>query len=130
MELRVFLVEDLQNMRGLMQEVFASIRGVRLVGTAGTEAEANLWLDENGGGWDVAIVDLVLEQGSGLGVVRRAKLTRRHGRVAVFSSYATAGVRAHLLQLGADIVIDKNDTAAFIAWLAAEVRHANPGKEQ
>lgn len=49
MELRVFVVEDLQRMRGLLDELFTSLGGIRVVGSAGTEAEAKLWLEENRG---------------------------------------------------------------------------------
>ena len=124
MELRVFLVEDLQGMRGLIQDLLASLGGLRLVGTAGTEAEAYLWLDEHPSRWDVAIIDLVLEQGSGLGVITRARRAARPGRIAVFSSYASAAVRQHCLELGADAVFDKSQTAAFIEWLAGR---SSPG---
>ena len=122
MELRVFLVEDLQGMRRLIQDLFASIGGLQLVGTAGTEAEANLWLEEHPGGWDVTIIDLVLEQGSGLGVVGRAKRDPHPGKVAVFSSYASTAVRQHCQALGADVVFDKSETEAFIQWLDAQRR--------
>jgi DNA-binding NarL/FixJ family response regulator len=115
-ELRVFLVEDLLRMRGLLGDLFATMGGIRVVATATTEAEANLWLEENSGQWDVAIVDLVLEQGAGMNVIRRCKADPNGGRVVVFSSYATPGVRQHCLDLGAEAVFDKGDTASFIAW--------------
>ena len=116
MELRVFLVEDIQRMRGLLTELFSSIGGFDVVGTATTEAEANLWLDEHQGGWDLAVIDLVLEQGAGMQVIRRCKRDPIAGQVVVFSSYASPGVRQHCLELGADAVFDKNESAAFIAW--------------
>ena len=118
MDLRLFLVEDLQRMRGLLGELFASIGGFTVVGSAATEAEANLWLEEHPGGWDVAIVDLVLEQGAGMNVIRRCKEDRAGGRVVVFSSYASPGVRQHCLELGADAVFDKGQTGEFIGWLS------------
>jgi DNA-binding NarL/FixJ family response regulator len=126
-DLRVFLVEDLQRMRGLLGDLFASIGGFRVVATASTEAEANLWLDEHHGGWDVAIVDLVLEQGAGMNVIRRCKADRDGGRVVVFSSYATPGVRQHCLDLGADAVFDKGETAQFIAWFGDLTSRENSG---
>lgn len=127
MELRVFLVEDLQRMRGLLGELFASIGGFNVVATASTEAEANLWLDEHPGGWDVTIIDLVLEQGSGMNVIRRCKADPQGGRIVVFSSYATPGVRQHCLDLGADAVFDKGETAQFIAWFADYTSRENSG---
>lgn len=130
MDLRVFLVEDLQTIRSLMSELFASIGGLRLVGAAGTEAEARLWLDEHPGGWDLAIVDLVLEQGSGFGVIQHAARQRQRGTLVVFSSYASAGIRKHCLRAGADAVFDKAQTEAFIRWIdgqgRGEKRDASP----
>jgi DNA-binding NarL/FixJ family response regulator len=116
LELRVFLVEDLQRMRGLLGDLFATMGGIEVVAIATTEAEANLWLEEHPGGWDVAVIDLVLEQGAGMNVVRRCRLDPNAGRVVVFSSYATPGVRQHCLDIGADAVFDKGDTAGFIGW--------------
>lgn len=117
MQLRVFLVEDLQRMRGLLGELFASLGGLDVVGSASNEAEARLWLDDHPGGWDVIVIDLVLEQGSGMEVIRHAKADAAGGKVVVFSSYASAGVRQHCLDLGADAVFDKGDSSAFIRWM-------------
>nr|WP_236598795.1 response regulator [Ramlibacter monticola] len=114
--MRVFLVEDIQRMRGLLAELFDSIGGFSVVANASTEAEAYLWLEEHPGGWDVAVIDLVLEQGAGMNVIRRCKADSAGGRVVVFSSYATPGVRQHCLDLGADAVFDKGDTGGFIQW--------------
>jgi DNA-binding NarL/FixJ family response regulator len=126
-ELRVFLVEDLQRMRGLLGDLFSSIGGLTIVGAAPTEAEAKLWLDEHRGGWDVAVVDLVLEQGAGMDVIRRAKADPGGGRIVVFSSYATPGVRQHCLDLGADAVFDKGQTGEFIGWLGGLSSQENSG---
>jgi DNA-binding NarL/FixJ family response regulator len=115
-DLRVLLVEDLQRMRGLLTDVFSSIGGFTVVGTASTEAEAKLWLDEHPGGWDLAVIDLVLDQGAGMNVIRRCKRDPAAGLVVVFSSYASPGVRDHCLELGADAVFDKGETEAFISW--------------
>jgi DNA-binding NarL/FixJ family response regulator len=120
MEVRIFLVEDLPGMRSLLQGLFATLGGIRLVDAAATEAEAKLWLDHHVGGWDVALIDLVLDQGSGLGLIRHCKATTPTGKVAVFSSYASPGIVKHCLAIGADAVFDKSDTKGFIAWLHAQ----------
>lgn len=125
--MRVFLVEDLQRMRGLLTDLFASIGGFRVVATSSTEAEANLWLQDNPGQWDLAIVDLVLEQGAGMNVVRTCKADPNGGRIVVFSSYASPGVRQHCLDIGADAVFDKSDTEGFIAWCDALASRENSG---
>lgn len=126
MDLRVFLVEDLRSMRTLMGELFSAIGGLRLVGGAATEAEAKLWLSDNPAGWDLMIVDLILDEGSGIEVLREAGRRAPASRVVVFSSFATPGIRAHCLALGADAVFDKVDTAAFVSWLDEEVRRRDP----
>lgn len=118
MEQRVFLVEDMRKMRGLLSDLFASLGGFRIVGHATTEAEADLWLEEHHNDWDLAVIDLLLDQGSGMGVIRKCKESGP-GKVVVLSSYATPGVRRHCLGLGADAVFQKNDSKDFIGWCAA-----------
>jgi DNA-binding NarL/FixJ family response regulator len=127
-DLKVFLVEDLHGMRGLLADLFSSLGGLTLAGYARTEAEAKLWLDEHAGEWDVAIVDLVLDQGSGMEVLRRCRAEPGGGKVVIFSSYATPGVRRHCLELGAAAVFDKSETTAFIGWFSAlrDQEHSNP----
>lgn len=125
--IRVFLVEDLKKTQSLMEDMFRSLGRFRVEAVARTEAEAKLWLDENRGGWDIAVVDLVLEQGSGLGVIERCRSSSPGGKVAVFSSYATPGVSSHCRKLGADAVFDKGEPAAFVAWCAAQGAAAAQG---
>lgn len=127
MELRVFLVEDLQRMRGLLADLFLSLGGLEVVGASSTEAEAKLWLEEHQGEWDVAVVDLVLDQGAGMEVIRRCKADPGGGKIVVFSSYATPGVRKHCLELGADAVYDKSETAGFISWFNDLTSRENSG---
>lgn len=129
MELRVFLVEDLQSMQGLIADLFAFLGQVRLVGMTATEAEAKLWLNDHPGDWDILIADLVLQEGSGIEVIRHAKQFAAGRKIVVFSSFASPGVRAHCLRLGADAVFDKTETQAFIAWLHAQstTGHSSPG---
>jgi DNA-binding NarL/FixJ family response regulator len=126
-ELRVFLVEDQQRMRVLLADLFASIGGLRIVGAVSTEAEAKLWLDEHPSEWDLAVIDLVLEQGAGMEVIRRCRAEPAGGKVVVFSSYATPGVRQHCLDLGADAVFDKGQTSEFIAWIGELKDRENSG---
>jgi DNA-binding NarL/FixJ family response regulator len=127
LELRVFLVEDLQRMRGLLTDLFASLGGFRVVAAASTEAEARLWLDDNPRGWDLAVVDLVLEQGAGMNVISRCREQPDGGRIVVFSSYASPGVRQHCLDLGADAVFEKSETEAFISWCDDLASRENSG---
>ncbi len=117
---RLLLVEDLVQIQSVLLDLLATIGDFKLVTTHSTEAEANLWIDENPGGWDLAIIDLVLEQGTGLSVVARARNRPPTSKVVVFSDYATAGIRKHCLKLGADAAFQKGeDLHAFLAYCSA-----------
>ena len=122
MDLRVLLVEDSRSALGLLASLLERIGGLRVVGTAASEAQARDWLDEHPAGWDIAVVDLVLEEGSGVGVIRRARALSPSARVVVFSSYATPRLREHCLRLGADAAFDKSNAEAFAQWLRDTVR--------
>lgn len=117
MTVRVFLVEDMKHVQEIVEELLASLGDFRLVKAIGNEAEARLWLVEHPGAWDLAVIDLVLEQGSGMGVVSRARdAAGRDGRVIVFSDYASEGIRKHCLRLGADAVFLKSQTREFMDY--------------
>ncbi|HTH80732.1 MAG TPA: response regulator [Ramlibacter sp.] len=124
MDIRVFLVDDSSKTRRLLADVLAG-QGFAFVGEAGTEAEANFWLEENSGSWDLAIIDLLLEQGAGLGVIARCRKTSREGKVVVFSAYASPGVRNRCVELGADAVFDKTDLAAMLEY-CKRLSHGDP----
>lgn len=117
MTVRVFLVEDMKHVQEIVAELLTSLGDFRLVKAIGNEAEARLWLVEHPGAWDLAVIDLVLDQGSGMGVVSRAReAAGRDGRVIVFSDYASDGIRKHCLRLGADAVFLKSQTQEFMDY--------------
>jgi DNA-binding NarL/FixJ family response regulator len=114
---RVFLVEDMKQVRGLLAEMLASIGDFQLVHATATEAEAKLWLSEHPGEWDLAIVDLVLDQGTGMAVIPPARAAAGEGaNIVVFSDYASDGIRRHCLDLGADAVFLKSQTQEFMDY--------------
>jgi DNA-binding NarL/FixJ family response regulator len=115
----VFLVEDLPPLRALVGELLSTVGDFRIVAAVGTEAEARLWLDENPGAWQLAVIDLVLEQGTGMGVIARCRATAPDGKVVVFSDYATPGIRKHCLKLGADAVFQKGEDLAGLTEFCA-----------
>lgn len=120
---RVFLVEDMPNLQGVVVDLLASIGDFEVVGVVSTEAEALLWLDEHRGGWDLALIDLVLEQGTGMGVIARAHKQRGPGgKLVVFSDYVSPGIVKHCVRLGADASIAKSDPAALIAFCSGMLR--------
>jgi DNA-binding NarL/FixJ family response regulator len=76
------------------------------------------WLTDHVGAWDLAVIDLVLDQGSGMGVVptARAMAGAEGGTVVVFSDYASDGIRNHCLRLGADAVFLKSQVQEFMDY--------------
>lgn len=127
MPVKLLLVEDLPQMQGVVLDLLETVGDFELVHSVATEAEANLWLDENAGSWDLAVIDLILEQGTGLGVVARARNRPPGSKVVVFSDYATEGIRKHCLKLGADAAFQKgDDLQGFLAFCSA-VAHPGSG---
>ena len=120
MSIRIFLVEDVRQMQGVLSDLLNVVGAFDIVAHRATEAEANLWIDEHPGGWDLVLVDLILEQGTGMGVIPRAHKAAPHVPIVVLSDYATPGVREHCLRLGADAVFQKSqDMHAFMDYCAA-----------
>lgn len=117
--IRVFLVEDRPSIRDLLNELLASLQRFHLEGIATNEAEAKLWLDEHPGAWELAIVDLILDEGSGFGVIERARRVAPSSTIVVFSGYVSPGVHQHCMDLGASAVIDKAEGNALLQWLDA-----------
>jgi two-component system OmpR family response regulator len=128
LDVRVFLVEDLPPLRSLVQDLLGFVGGVQVVGTAATEAEAIAWLGQHGAGWDLAVIDLVLAEGTGLQVIRSARQLRFDAGIVVFSSFLSPAVERHCIELGADAVFEKSYTGPFIAWLNQRLHGAGPGK--
>jgi DNA-binding NarL/FixJ family response regulator len=116
----VFLVEDMRQMQGVLNDLLNVVGPFEIVSTMRTEAEANLWLQEHPGAWDVALIDLILEEGTGMGVIPRARAAGPKAKVLVLSDYATPGVRQHCVKLGADAVFQKSqEMKAFMDYCAA-----------
>jgi len=117
MKQRVFLVADRRRLRELIVDLFSSNGDFQLVGTANTEFEALSWLAEHGDAWDVGVVDLVLDEGSGTQVIRCAREQHYGGLVAVLSNCVTDSLREHCYALGADSIFDETESVRFIHWL-------------
>ena len=107
------------------------LAGIDAVGTAETENEGKAWLLANSEQWDLAIVDLFLKQGSGLGVLEACRNRQAHQKVIVLSNYATADIRKRCTQLGVDAVFDKsNEIDALIDYCIEQCRSINAGQPQ
>jgi two-component system OmpR family response regulator len=108
MALITFLVEDNKTIRDSLIPTLEDLARARVLGMAETESEAVHWLKEHNGSWDLAVVDLFLRKGSGLGVLEGCKDRQAHQRVVLLTNYATPDIRAQALLLGADATFDKS----------------------
>lgn len=124
--LTTYLVEDSPVIRDNLASTLAELAQVQMVGWAADEATASQWLALARPAPDLLIVDLFLEHGSGLGVLRAAA-TRPDGPTrVVLSNYASAAMRRQCLALGADRVFDKStEIDALIAYCLALARRGD-----
>ena len=115
--LRTFIVEDNATIRENLIGTLEELASIRALGWAENEADARAWLSGQHGDWDLAIVDLFLRSGSGLGVLEACRSREPRQRVVVLSNYATTDMRKRCSQLGADAVFDKsNEIDALIDY--------------
>ena len=113
--LTAFIVEDSPVIRENLVAALEEMAPIQVVGTAEDEASALRWLGDNV--CDLAIVDIFLKSGSGLGVLKTASLSERPIKLVVLSNYATPDMRRKCLELGADRVFDKsNEIDALILY--------------
>jgi DNA-binding NarL/FixJ family response regulator len=118
MTIRAFLVEDSPAIRASVTDALEELAPVVVVGHAADERSATAWIRAHPQGCDVLIVDLFLNQGSGLGVLRSARNLEVH-RV-LFSNYATPEITRKAIEEGADRVFDKSrDIEALVQYCRA-----------
>lgn len=109
MGLRVFLVEDNPVIRENLSESLEELADAHAVAWAGNANDAKAWLETHRSQWDLAVIDLFLEQGSGLDVLINCRERTRQQRAVVLTNYATPIIRERCMALGADAVFDKSD---------------------
>lgn len=126
MRLKTYIVEDNPTIRENLIATLEELACVDAVGTSETENEGKLWLTEHLGEWDLAIVDLFLKQGSGLGVLAACRDRDPTQKVVVLSNYATTDIRQRCAQLGVDAVFDKsNEIDALVDYCIQQSRAAS-----
>lgn len=121
MALITYLAEDNQIIRDNLIDTLEEIAHVKVVAHAATQAEASRWLTLHDGTWHLAIVDLFLKEGSGLGVLAGCRHREPYQKVVVLTNYATPEVRRRAAELGADAVFDKTtELDALFAYCAEQ----------
>ncbi|QJW84409.1 response regulator transcription factor [Ramlibacter terrae] len=114
--LRVFPVEDMPQMRNSLTALLSADGACEIVGTAESEQQAVRWSLDHEAGFDVAVVDLLLQEGSGFAAM--AHLVKyQPGKVVVLSGYVTPAVKERCLSLGALAAFGKEDTAECIDFV-------------
>ncbi|MET3493115.1 response regulator [Variovorax boronicumulans] len=120
MTFKAYLVEDSPMIRDNLVGFLQDVVDAEVVASASTEDEAVTWLHQHRDEWDLAIVDLFLKRGNGLGVINACRNRAPHQKVVVLSNYATADMRDRSAQLGADAFFDKSaELDQLVAYCAA-----------
>ncbi len=108
LKMKTFLVEDNATIRDNLISTLQELAPVEAVGSAETAEEGAAWLTADQSHWDLAIVDLFLKSGTGLGVLKACQKRGPCQKMVVFSNYATREMRSRCTELGADAIFDKS----------------------
>ena len=120
MTFRAYIVEDSSTIRENLIETLKELAQVQPVGTTGSEHEAKRWLAQND--WDLAVIDLFLQEGSGMNVLDACRQRRPGQKVVVLSNHSSRDVRWRCMQLGADAVFDKSTELELLVDYCARLR--------
>lgn len=116
-DLRAFIVEDSPVIRDNLIAALEEMVPLKVVGFAENEIDAVRWLSDKNNACDLAIIDIFLRTGSGLGVLRSLKAYNVGIERVVLTNYASVDIRRQCLQLGASRVFDKsNEIDALIGY--------------
>jgi len=122
--LKVLVVEDSAEIQTLLRAMLSEISSVEVVAVVETEAAALDALDN--GCADLAIVDLELHTGTGLGLLKTlSDPDQLNGQIKtiVFSNYSNLVIRHRCLSLGAKAFFDKSfQVDELLEFVQAEAR--------
>ena len=127
MALKAFVLDDQAQVREGLSEALSEIGGIETAGSAADERSAVAWLTDPANHWDIAVIDLVLEpgSGSGLGVLQALRERKSTQKMVVLTGTASREVRKRCEALGADGVFDKAmETEAMLDYCVALARAA------
>jgi two-component system, OmpR family, response regulator len=127
MSLISYLAEDNETIARNLIETLKEICEVKVVAVGTTQNEASQWLAVHDEEWDLAIVDLFLKEGSGLGVLAGCRNRSLRQKVVVLTNYATPEIRKRATELGANAVFDKSsELEQLFAYCAEQTGHSTP----
>lgn len=119
---RVLIVEDDAPMRAFFVASVQRSEQLSLVASVGTVAEARAWLDDPAHGVDVLLTDLGLPDGSGLDVIRHARLRQPCCEPLVISMFGDEDNVLASIEAGALGYIHKDATHGDIAQSILEMK--------
>lgn len=108
-DLKIALIEDSEILRKLLAEMLLEIEHVDVAVEAEGEAEAICAMESSQ--VDLAIIDLELKQGNGLGVVERLHTHPElfgHPKTVVFSNFVVSSMSKRCQSFGVDHIFDKS----------------------
>ena len=121
---RTLIVEDNPLILENLSEMFEELGIAEIVGTATAQSDACSWTDRHTQACDVAIIDIFLSSGSGLGVLKHMATYDAPPERVVLTNYPTDDIRRHCAELGAAAIFDKStELDELIAWLESRIRH-------
>jgi len=118
-DLKVFIAEDSSAVRESLHTLLSGMAGISVVGYAADEAGAiegiNTLLP------DFVVLDLHLQQGTGVNVLINVKKNHARIKVAVLSNYASALYVVACRQYGADYFFDKSFQFMLLGQLLSQL---------
>lgn len=108
MSVKTFLVEDSAVIRASLIPALLDFSDVEVVAFVETERDAAAWLATHAGPLHLAVIDLLLREGSGLGVLRQFRQTLPVLPLAMLTNYAPRGIRERAMDAGATAIFDKS----------------------
>jgi DNA-binding NarL/FixJ family response regulator len=125
--LRTLIIEDSPLILANLTATLEELADVEVVGTAADEAGALKWIRESPAAFDMMIVDIFLNSGTGLGVLREASAAGLPAKRVVLTNYASDDMRARCRELGADRVFDKSSELEELIAYCSEVGNPPSG---
>lgn len=124
MPLNCYVVEDSPVIRHNLIATLEELLPLKVIGWAEDERTAVNWMASAGAACELMIIDIFLQSGTGMEVVRQAARLLPRTRLVVLTNYATAEMRQRCRMLGADQVFDKSaevdEMLAYCRTLADE----------
>lgn len=108
MPLAVVLAEDSAAIRESLTAALAELADAEVIAVAETAVDAIAALQAHAAVWQLAILDLFLQRGHGLDIVRAVVKTRPDQRIFLVTNFATPDIRRRALEAGVDAVFDKS----------------------